>query len=304
MDRELYNPHLRTKKTTAGIMGDVCLALVPAGIGAVVFFGIQALLLITVSVCTCILAEALWQILHHKTVTIRDYSAIVTGILIAFNVSSTTPIWVIILADIFAIIVVKQIFGGIGSNVFNPALVGRLFIMLVYPAKMMSYVMPMDVDTVAGATVLSNIKHGGEAGFSLMDAFLGKIPGALGETSALLLLIGFAYLVIKKEVNVMVSLSFFATVLLLTVIAGQDPLYHLFSGGLILGGCFMLTDYNFASRKGNWILGVLAGAIVVVMRVLGSFPEGVCYAILIVNCMSVLLEQLKQKHIYGMEEGR
>lgn len=300
MSKELYNPHLRTKKTTASIMRDVCIALLPAAIGSVVFFGIQAFVLIAVSVCTCVLAEAFWQLLHHKTVAIRDFSAVVTGILIAFNVSSTTPVWVVILADLFAILVVKQFFGGIGGNVFNPALVGRLFIMLVYPAKMMSYVMPMDVDAVSGATILSAVKHGEEAGFSLMDAFLGKVPGALGETSVLLLLIGFIYLAVKKEVNLTVSVSFFATVLILVMIAGQDPLYHLCSGGLVLGGCFMLTDYNLSSKRGNLLYGIAAGIIVAAIRIWGSFPEGVCYAILIVNCMSVLISQIKKKHVYGM----
>ena len=301
MENKNYNPHLRTKKTTAGIMQDVCIALLPAFIGAVIFFGVQAFILTAVSVCVCVVAEALWQLAHHKEVTIGDFSAIVTGILIAFNVSSTTPVWVVILADLFAIIIVKQLFGGIGSNVFNPALVGRLFIMLVYPAKMMSYNMPMNVDTVSGATMLSAMKHGEEAGFTLLDAFIGKVPGALGETSVLLLLIGFVYLVIRKEVNVAVSGSFFITVLLLVTIAGQNPLYHFCAGGLVLGGCYMLTDYNFASRKGNVLYGVAAGIIVAAIRIFGSFPEGVCYGILIVNCMSVLIRQIKPKHIYGMK---
>ncbi len=300
MDKTLYNPHLRTKKTTSAIMLDVCLALLPALIGSIVFFGMQAFVLIAVSVVTCMAAEALWQLANGKSVTVTDFSAVVTGILIAFNVSSTTPVWVVMLADIFAIIVVKQFFGGIGSNVVNPALMGRLFIMLAYPAKMMSYVMPMDVDTMSGATILSSLKHGGEAGFSLMDAFLGKVPGALGETSVLLLLIGFIYLAIRKEVNLMIAAGFFATVLILVFAAGQDPLYHLCSGGLVLGGCFMLTDYNFASKRGNLIYGIAAGIVVAAIRIWGSFPEGVCYGILIVNCMSVLLEQLKKKKVYGM----
>lgn len=299
MANQLYNPHLRSPKTTAGIMKDVCIALIPAAIGSCIFFGINALLLILVSVAACVAGEAIWQKAHRQPVTVGDFSAVVTGILIAFNVSSTTPLWVVILADLFAIIVVKQFFGGLGSNIVNPALMGRLFIMLVYPAKLMSYAMPMEVDVVSGATILSAMKHGTEAGFTLLDAFLGKVPGALGETSVLLLLIGFVYLAVKKEVNVAVSAAFFATVFVLTALFGMDPFYQLCSGGLALGGFFMLTDYNFSSRMGKILYGVLAGVIVAAIRIWGSYPEGVCYAILIVNCMSGLLEEIRNRYVYG-----
>ncbi|MBQ0059107.1 MAG: RnfABCDGE type electron transport complex subunit D [Lachnospiraceae bacterium] len=295
-----YNPHLRTKKTTASIMRDVCIALVPAIIGATVFFGPEALLLILVSAAACVICEALWQKAHGLPVTVNDFSAVVTGILLAFNVSSKTPVWAVILADIFAIIVIKQLFGGIGSNVVNPALMGRLFLMVVYPMQMMQYAEPMQVDAVSSATILSAVKHGGECSYTLMDAFIGKVPGALGETSALLLLIGFAYLVIKKEVNVAVSGAFFATVVIISLVAGQDPLMQLCSGGLILGGCFMLTDYNLVSVKGNVLCGLAAGIIVMAIRIWGSFPEGVCYAILMVNCMSELIRRITTKHIYGV----
>ena len=301
MANQLYNPHLRSSKTTAGVMKDVCIALVPAAVGSVIFFGFRALLLILVSVAACVAGEAIWQKAHGQPVTVADFSAVVTGILIAFNVSSTTPIWVVVLADLFAIIVVKQFFGGLGSNVVNPALMGRLFIMLVYPAKLMSYAMPMDVDVVSGATILSAMKQGGEAGFTLLDAFLGKVPGALGETSVLLLLIGFIYLAVKKEVNVTISAAFFATVFILTAAFGMNPFYQLCSGGLALGGMFMVPDYNFSSRTGRMLYGVLTGVIVVAIRMWGSFPEGVCYAILMVNCMSGLLENLNSKHVYGIK---
>lgn len=300
MSKDLYNPHLRVKKSTSTIMRDVCIALLPATIGSVVFFGFKALVLIIASVVTCVASEALWQKAHKQELTIFDYSAVVTGLLLAFNVSSTTPVWVIVISAVFSIIVVKQFFGGIGSNVLNPALMGRLFMMVVYPSQIMSYLEPMKVDVTAGATILSAAKHGGEVAYSLLDAFIGKVPGALGETSALLLLIGFAYLVYKKEVNVEVSGAFFITVLVLVTIAGQNPFMHFCSGGLVLGGCFMLTDYNLSSVKGNILYGVAAGIIVAAIRLFGSFPEGVCYAILIVNCMSVLINQIKEKHLYGI----
>ncbi len=295
-----YSPHIRTRATTRSIMGDVLIALTPALIGSVIFFGIRALLLTAVSAATCMAAEALWQICHKKPVTALDLSAAVTGVLIAFNVSSTTPVWVVMLADVFAIILIKQFFGGIGSNVVNPALMGRLFIMLVYPAKMMSYVTPMNVDVVSSATILSALKNGKEIEYTLMDAFIGKVPGALGETSALLLLIGFIYLIIRKEVNWMASAGFFGTVLILSLIFGGSPMYQLLSGGLVLGGCFMLTDYNFTSKSGKLLYGIVAGVFVAAIRLFGSLPEGVCYGILAANCMVVLLEKVMSRHVYGV----
>lgn len=299
MSTSLYNPHLRTPKTTSSIMKDVCLALTPAAIGSVVFFGVKALMIIIASVVACVASEYIWETLTKKELTIGDYSAVVTGMLLAFNVSSNTPIWVVVVSAVFSIIVVKQFFGGIGSNVLNPALMGRLFMMCIYPVQIMSYAEPMS-DATAGATMLSVMKTGGEVSYSLMDAFIGKVPGALGETSALLLLLGFAYLVYKKEVNVEISGAFFATTLLVVAIFGQNPFQHFVAGGLVLGGCFMLTDYNLAGSKGHILYGVAAGILVAVIRLFGSFPEGVCYAILLVNCMSVIIDQIKKKHIYGV----
>ncbi|MDO4499885.1 MAG: RnfABCDGE type electron transport complex subunit D [Erysipelotrichaceae bacterium] len=301
MPSNLYAPHIRTPKTTASIMRDVCIALCPALIGSVIFFGIRSLLLTLVSVLSCVIFEALWQKLHKLPVTVKDFSAVVTGMLIAFNVSSTTPYWVVIIASAFSIIIVKQFFGGIGSNVMNPALMGKLFMSTVYPTYTMNYVEPMQTDLVAGATMLSAMKSGREVSYTVMDAFLGKVPGALGETSALLILIGFAYLIYKKEVNWKVSLAFMGTVAVIVTLAGQNPLAHLCAGGLMLGGCFMLTDYNLTNRTGNILMGVCAGIIVAFIRVWGMFPEGVCYSILFVNCMSELIKGIKTKHIYGKD---
>lgn len=303
MHKDVYSPHIRTKVTTTTIMGDVCIALVPALIGAIGFFGINALLVTAVSVVTAVACEALWQLLHREKLTIKDLSAVVTGMILAFNLPSTTPLWAVALASAFAIIVVKQIFGGIGNNVLNPALMGRLFLMEVYPVKIMSYVEPLNVDAVSSATILTSLKNTGETSYTLLDAFLGKVPGALGETSALLLLLGFAYLVYKKEVNLAVSGSFFATVFILMLCFGQNPFMQLCSGGLVLGGCFMLTDYNLSSGHGKWLYGIAAGIIVVAIRLWGSYPEGVCFAILIVNCMSALIDRIERKsHTYGIEE--
>ena len=298
MSVNLYNPHLRVNKTTQSIMRDVCIALLPAAIGSVIFFGVNSLIIILASVIACVACEAIWELLHKQPLTILDFSAVVTGMLIAFNVSSQTPLWVVVLAAVFSIIVVKQFFGGIGSNVLNPALMGRLFMMVVYPGSIMSYALPNGVDASSAATILS----GGEANYSFIDAFIGRVPGALGETSALLLLIGFAYLVYKKEVNVQISGAFFlsAAVMVAIMYGPSEVLMHLVSGGLVLGGCFMLTDYNLAQSKGNVLLGVVAGILVVIFRKWAFYPEGVCYAILIVNTLSVLISGIKDKHIYGV----
>lgn len=308
------NPNLRSPKTTQKIMMDVCIALCPALIGAVVFFGVNALILTVVSAVACVLAEAIWQTIRKEPLTISDFTAVVTGMLIAFNLSSKTPVWVVILADIFAIIVVKQVFGGAGSNMVNPALMGRLFVMLVYPAKMMSYAAPLGVDASSTATVLS----GGN--FSAGQMIIGQIPGALGETSALLLLIGFLYLVYKKEVNWKASVIYIVIVGLVSGVymIAADPaakeavtaglvLNHLaagfFGGGLFLGGLFMLTDYVFVSKKGKLLYAVAAAVLTVCFRCFSVYPEGVCFGILITNCMVYFLDKIsKKQHVYGIKD--
>lgn len=289
------NPNLRTPKTTQKIMLDVCIALLPALVYATVIFGMNALLLTAVSVATCVVAEGAWQAIRKETVTVSDLSAAVTGMLIAFNVSSTTPIWAVMLADIFAIIVVKQVFGGIGNNVVNPALMGRLFMMVVYPAQMMSYVDPA-TDAVTHATVLS----GGEYG--AMDMILGNIPGALGETSALFLLVGFLYLAYKKEVNVLAAVVYIGVVGLVSGLIMGNVAAGFFGGGLFLGGLFMLTDYVFVSKSGKILYALVAAVITILVRCFSFLPEGVCFGILLANCMVTLIDKIDKKpHVYGVK---
>lgn len=292
------NPNLRTPKTTQKIMMDVCIALMPALIYSVVIFGVNSLILTAVSVITCVAAEAIWQTIRKEKVTVSDFSAVVTGILIAFNMSSNTPVWVVMIADVFAIIVVKQVFGGIGNNVVNPALMGRLFTMVVYPAKMMSYATPGAVDTVAGATVLS----GGAANYSVMDMILGNIPGALGETSALLLLAGFLYLAYKKEVNVLAAVVYIGIVGLVSGLMMGNVAAGFFGGGLFLGGLFMLTDYVFVNKSGKVLYAVVAAVLTILFRQFSMYPEGVCFGILIANCLACFIDKVDKKpHVYGMK---
>lgn len=296
------NPNLRTPKTTQKIMLDVCIALMPALIYSVVIFGMNSLILTVVSAVTCVAAEGIWQAVRKEPLTVSDLSAVVTGILIAFNMSSTTPVWVVMIADVFAIIVVKQVFGGIGSNVVNPALMGRLFTMMVYPTKMMSYVVPGAVDTTASATVLSAVKYGSEMSYSVWDMIIGSIPGALGETSALLLLAGFLYLAYKKEVNVLAAVVYIGITGLVSGLIMGSLAAGFFAGGLFLGGLFMLTDYVFVSKKGKLLYAVAAAVITILVRCFGTYPEGVCFGILIANCTVWLIDKIDKKpHVYGVK---
>ncbi len=296
------NPNLRTPKTTQKIMLDVCIALLPTLVYATVIFGMNALLLTAVSVVTCVVAEGIWQIIRKETVTVTDLSAAVTGILLAFNVSSTTPIWALMIADVFAIIVVKQVFGGIGNNVVNPALMGRLFLMTVYPRQIASYVMPGAVDTTASATVLSAVKYGMESSYSLWDMVIGNVPGALGETSVLLLLVGFAYLAYKKEVNVIAAVVYIAVTGLVSGLLMGDMAAGFFGGGLFLGGLFMLTDYVFVSKNGKILYALVAAVITILVRSFAALPEGVCIGIILANCMVTLIDKIDKKpHVYGVK---
>ncbi len=295
---EHNNPNLRTEKTTQKIMRDVCIALLPALIASIVIFGINSLILTVVSVLTCVVAEAVWQAIRKEPVTVSDLSAVVTGMLIAFNLSSLTPVWVVMIADVFAIIVVKQVFGGLGNNVVNPALMGRLFTMLVYPTKMMSYALPIGADTVTSATVLS----GGEAYYTVGNMIIGNIPGALGETSALFLLVGFLYLCYREEVNWQASIVYIVVVGLVSGLISGNLGTAFFGGGLFLGGLFKLTDYVFVSKKGKILYALVAAVITILVRCVSSYPEGVCFGILIANCCVYFVDKVAKKpHVYGIQ---
>ncbi|BCJ96696.1 electron transport complex subunit D [Anaerocolumna cellulosilytica] len=303
-------PHIRSVITTRQIMVDVAIALLPALIGAVYFFGYRSLLLVLVSVITCVFFEFLWQKLRHEPVLIGDFSAVVTGILLSFNVPVTTPYWVVIAAGFFSIVIAKQFFGGIGSNFANPALMGRLFIMTFYPGSIASYVTTYHngADAISSATVLSAAKSGHPlTDVSYLDMFLGNIPGSLGETSKSLLLAGFLYLCYRKVVNVQIAITYIITVIAITFTFGGDALFtgdiftNLLGGSLILGAFYMLTDYSFASAAGKIFMGVIAGVVTAGIRIWGIYPEGVCYGILAANCLLAFIERLKPPCVYGMK---
>jgi len=302
-------PHIRMNRTTKEIMQDVVIALIPAFLGSIYFFGIKALILVMTAVTTCVISEYIWQKLRKEPLTVSDWSEVVTGILLAFNVPATTPVWAVMVASVFAIIVAKQFFGGIGSNFANPALMGRALLLFLWPASISGYVSTYHAgaDAVSSATVLGLYKSGSQISqFSKWDMFIGNIPGCIGETSKLLLLIGFAYLCYRRVVNISTTAAYILTVLLVTFIfSGEglfkgDILVNLLSGGLILGACYMMTDYASVAPRVKVTLAVIAGLITAGIRLWGMLPEGVSYGILAANCLSGLVDNLIKPHIYGV----
>ncbi len=325
MDKILVspNPHLHSKTTTAVLMRDVVIALLPAVIVSVVFYGWKELLVLAVSVLSCILIE--WSVtkyLLRKPCTIGDWSAAVTGILLALNLPSTTPWWVVLIGAIVAIGVAKMTFGGLGQNVFNPALVGRVFLLISFPTYMTHWVQPQGlfgVDAVSGATPLGVIKEGlmqgasvpdlmAAHGYSYSQMLFANIGGSAGEACAIALLVGFVYLLVRKVIKPWITLSILGTVAVVSAIFWlanpmqfTDPLFNLLTGGLILGSCFMATDYVTSpmTTKGGIIFGIGIGFITLMIRYFGSYPEGVSFAILIMNSVVPLLNKWFHQKKYG-----
>lgn len=297
------SPHLRSDRTTKKIMLDVIIALVPAMIGAVYFFGVNALKLILIAVAASVASEYIIQKIFKKDITINDYSAVITGILIAFNLPANAPWWIPVMAAVFGIVIVKQFFGGIGQNFMNPALAARAFLVSSWPNIMSNYVLS-GADAVTGATPLSIMKYGTGQLPTLMDMFIGNIGGSIGETSAILLLIGGLYLIVRKVINWKTPLVYIATTAIMLIILGvetSDLLYHLLGGGLILGAFFMITDYSSTpvTPWGQIIVGLGAGILTALIRVKGNFPEGVSYSILLMNVCTPLIEKLTKPRIFG-----
>lgn len=307
MKTEYLAPYLRSCRSTKEIMRDVVISLLPALGGAVYFFGLRALTLTLFSAAVCVLSEYGWQKITKRQITAWDLSAAATGMLLAFNMPVTTPFWVLFAADLFAIVVVKQMFGGIGNNFVNPALMGRLFVMTVWPGEIMQYVIPKS-DGVSSATVLSAAKQQTQSSYTYLQMFLGDIPGAIGETSKLLILIGFLYLCWKGIVNAKAALVYIASVSVLTFVFGREGLFtgdflgNLLGGGLILGGCYMITDYAFVSQKGKLLFALAAGVITAWIRIFSVYPEGICFGILTANCLAGILSMTENDRVYGTAE--
>ena len=309
------SPHVHAPVTTQTIMRDVLIALAPALVGSVVVFGFRALLVTLLSAAACLFFEWAYAKLTKTPCKVYDLSAVVTGVLLAFVCPVTIPYWCILIGDFFAIIIVKAIFGGIGRNIVNPALAGRAF-MFSYPALMTRWVKPgfanaagifNTVDAVTGATPLAQMGQGMLPEATVSEMFLGNIGGCIGETSVLLLVFGLLYLLVRKVITLRIPLAFIGTVAVLTVLfpQGNDNLQwmaaQLFSGGLFLGAIFMATDYVTSpiTKLGQVIFGIGCGVLTVVIRYFGGYPEGVSYAILIMNCCVVLLDRIGRPKKFG-----
>ena len=309
------SPHVHSPVTTKTLMTDVIIALIPALLGSIYFFGIRALLVTLVSVAACCFFEWGWNKVmkqHNKT---YDMSACVTGILLAFVCPPTIEYWMIILGAAFAILLVKMLFGGIGKNVVNPALAGRAF-MFSWPVAMSTWVkvgaenaVPAfgTADIVTAATPLANMHQGLLPEASLLDCFIGNVGGCIGETSVILLVLGGIYLLAKKVITWHIPVSFIGTVAVLSLLfpMGHNPLewsaYQLCTGGVMLGAIFMATDYVTSplTKKGQLIYGIGCGALTILIRYFGGYNEGVSYAILFMNCCVVLLDRIGRPTKFG-----
>lgn len=287
------SPHIRQKTSTPRIMIDVIIALMPALIASVIIFGYRAVVVTGVCVAGCILSEFIWQKLMHQKVTVGDLTAVVTGILLAYNLPVGIPIWQALVGCIVAIIGIKQLFGGVGKNFVNPAITARIVMFLAFSVSMTTWVFP---DAVSSATPLGLISSGATDQLpSLMNMFLGVRGGCLGETSVLALLLGGIYLVIRKVITWHTPVVYIGTVFLFTLILGQQPVYQIMSGGLMLGAIFMATDYVTTpySAIGKVVFGLGAGILTVIIRVYGNYPEGVSYSILLMNILTPYINRIR-----------
>lgn len=303
MENKLHisvSPHIHSKRTTQKVMLDVLIALLPATIAGVVIFGLEALLVIAVCVAVSVLSELLFNKIVKKPQTISDLSAAVTGLLLALNLPANVPLWQAAIGSLFAIIIVKCIFGGIGRNVVNPAITGRVFMLIAF-ASMTKAAFP--VDATAGATPLAEIANGSEV--VLTDLLLGNVGGSIGETCKVALLIGGVYLLARRVITWHIPVAFIATTFIFTL-AVHDfdfmlALSLVLSGGLILGAIFMATDYvtSPTTPLGKIIFGIGAGLITVLIREWGIYPEGVSFAILIMNILNPYIDMLTARKLFG-----
>ena len=305
-----YQPQVRAKRGTQNIMLDVIIALLPAIAVGVWQFGFAALIPVATSVASCVFFEWAYRKLLKKDSSIGDLSAVVTGLLLAMVLPAGAPWWVPVIGAFFAIVIVKQLYGGIGKNFLNPALAGRAFLFASYATIMTKWVTPAAlkgvVDATTMATPLSYMKAGAELPeyYNYMSMFLGKMPGCFGEISAVALLIGGLYLICRKVITWHIPVAYIGTVAVISLIAQQDLSIQLMGGGLLLGAFFMATDYSTSpvTAPGRIIYGVGCGALTVLIRYFGGFPEGVSYAILIMNLCSWAIDKAFHRHQFGVSK--
>lgn len=302
-------PHIRSSEAIDKIMKDVTLALLPATAFGVYFFGLRALIVVAISIASCILFEYLFQKVAKRDTTINDFSAVVTGLLLALNLPSSVPFWLPVIGAFIAIILVKQIFGGLGQNFMNPALAARAFLLASYPTAMTDWT----VDSVSTATPLELVKTGEliPQTTDYMNALIGTIGGCIGETSALAILLGGIYLLYRKVISWRIPVTFISTTVVLSFVFGREgiftgafPLYEVLLGGVLLGAFFMATDYSSSpiTPKGQLWMGIGCGILTVLIRVYGGYPEGVSYSILIMNLCVPLIDRFTKPTVFGVQK--
>lgn len=301
------SPHLRTDEDISRIMKDVVIALLPATLASVYYFRMGAAMVIISAILGAVLSEAAMQKIMGKEVTINDYSAVVTGLLLAFNIPASAPLWLPFVGSVFAIVIVKQIFGGLGHNFMNPALAARAMLLASWPVEMTSWVTP-GADAVSTATPLGVLMEQGKTAaldFNIMDLLVGNVGGCIGETSALLLILGGVYLMYRKVITYVIPAYYVGTVGVLTLLIGgfdfKYMIFHVLAGGLMMGAFYMATDYASSpvTPKGQIIYAVGCGILTTVIRVYGGYPEGVSYSILLMNVAAPLIEKYTSPKVFG-----
>ena len=296
------SPHIHGKKSTQGIMIDVIIALLPATIAGVVLFGIDALLVVATCVISAVVCELLFNIIVKKEQTVSDLSSVVTGLLLALNLPANIPLWQAAVGSAFAIIIVKCVFGGLGKNIVNPAITARVFMLIAF-GSMTAAVFPTGMDSASGATPLTDLDNGVVP--NLLDLLLGKNGGAIGETCALALIIGGVYLLVRKVISWHIPVAFIGTAFLFTLLVEggnfEMALAWTLSGGLLIGAFFMATDYvtSPSTAKGKIIFGIGAGVITVLIRFWGAYPEGVSFAILLMNIVNPFIDGKCTRKLFG-----
>jgi H+/Na+-translocating ferredoxin:NAD+ oxidoreductase subunit D len=306
------SPHVTSPVDTAYMMKGVIKSLLPAVAASVYFFKTDAIKLLVVSVISCVLTELAMQKIRGKEIRIKDLSAVLTGILFAMVLPPSIPVWMIILGSVVAIALGKEVFGGLGTNIFNPALLGRAFLMAAFPIALTTWTQPITLDAVTQATPLgiAKFEHTATATMSLL---MGNIGGSLGETSAIALLLGLVYLLAKKIIDYRVPLAYAATVTIFSGVAYLinremylSPIFNLLAGGFLLGAIYMATDpvTSPITKKGRWIFGAGCGLMTMTIRLWGGLPEGVMYSILLMNAFTPLINRITRSRRYGVNGGR
>ncbi|WP_352398942.1 RnfABCDGE type electron transport complex subunit D [[Clostridium] aminophilum] len=310
------SPHVRSKTSTQNLMLDVIIAMIPTSIWGIYHFGVNSLVILVATVAACVLTELVYQKAMHKPVTIADLSAVVTGMILALNMPPQVPVWIPVFGGVFAILVVKQLYGGLGQNFMNPALAARCFLLISFATYMNNFSFSngsASFDSVSGATPLASLRaihKGAEAAsvYSLQDLFIGNIPGTIGEVSAAALLIGGIYLIVRKVISWRIPVCYIGTFAVLTFLFGGFNAEYVISevcaGGLIFGAFFMATDYVTSpiTEKGQYVFGVVLGLFTCIFRLKGASPEGVSYAIILSNLLVPLIERITMPVAFGIEK--